>query len=106
MQEAITQYGRPDIYNTVQGSQFTSLEFTQALESRGIRISMNGKGRWVDNVFVERLWEKHEVRRSVSARSRMHQITFLVLNQRILRVGYRSLRVKRHQTATTYLIRG
>lgn len=39
-----------------QGSQFTSVEFTQVLQDRGIRISMDGKGRWVDNVFVERLW--------------------------------------------------
>ena len=56
LQEAITRYGTPEIFNTDQGAQFTSLEFTQALESRGVRISMDGKGRWVDNVFVERLW--------------------------------------------------
>lgn len=56
LQEALTKYGNPEIFNTDQGSQFTSTEFTQVLESRGIRISMDGKGRWVDNVFVERLW--------------------------------------------------
>jgi len=56
LQEAITRYGTPEIFNTDQGAQFTSLDFTQALESRGVRISMDGKGRWVDNVFVERLW--------------------------------------------------
>ena len=56
LQEAMTRYGVPEIFNTDQGSQFTSLEFTQVLDSRGIRISMDGKGRWVDNVFVERLW--------------------------------------------------
>ena len=56
LEEALTQYGTPEIFNTDQGSQFTSTDFTAALDSRGIRISMDGKGRWVDNVFVERLW--------------------------------------------------
>ena len=56
LQEAVAKYGTPEIFNTDQGSQFTSLEFIQALQSHGIRISMDGKGRWVDNVFVARLW--------------------------------------------------
>jgi putative transposase len=56
LQEAIAKYGRPEIFNTDQGSQFTSLEFTGVLQANGIRISMDGKGRWLDNVFVERLW--------------------------------------------------
>jgi len=56
LEEALTKYGTPEIFNTDQGSQFTSQEFTGMLHSRGIRISMDGKGRWVDNVFVERLW--------------------------------------------------
>ena len=56
LQEAIEHHGCPEIFNTDQGSQFTSDEFTQVLKDNGIRISMNGKGRWVDNVFVERLW--------------------------------------------------
>ena len=56
LQEAIAKYGRPEIFNTDQGSQFTSLEFTGVLQAHGIRISMDGKGRWLDNVFVERLW--------------------------------------------------
>ena len=56
LQEALTKYGSPEIFNTDQGSQFTSVEFTRVLESRDIRISMDGKGRWIDNVFVERLW--------------------------------------------------
>lgn len=54
--EALQHYGPPDIFNSDQGSQFTSTEFTQALLDRGIRIRMDGKGRWVDNVFIERLW--------------------------------------------------
>jgi putative transposase len=55
--EAITRYGVPEIFNTDQGCQFTSAEFTGLLQHHGIQISMDGKGRWVDNVFVERLWK-------------------------------------------------
>ena len=54
--EALAQYGPPAIFNTDQGSQFTSLEFTQTLKDAGVQISMDGKGRWMDNVFIERLW--------------------------------------------------
>ncbi len=57
VREAITRYGRPEIFNTDQGSQFTSYEFTQLLKDNEIRISMDGKGCWRDNVFVERLWK-------------------------------------------------
>ena len=56
LEEAITRYGTPEIFNTDQGSQFTSAEFTAVLKTHGIRISMDGKGCWRDNVFVERLW--------------------------------------------------
>ncbi len=56
LQEAITRYGTPEIFNTDQGSQFTSSEFTGQLKANGIRISMDGKGCWRDNVFAERLW--------------------------------------------------
>lgn len=56
LQEALGRYGRPEIFNTDQGSQFTSREFTNVLISAGVRISMDGKGRWMDNVFIERLW--------------------------------------------------
>ena len=57
VQEAIHRYGKPEIFNTDQGSQFTSLEFTQMLRNNGIAISMDGRGCWRDNVFVERLWK-------------------------------------------------
>jgi putative transposase len=57
VQEAIHRYGIPEIFNTDQGSQFTSVEFTQLLKDNGINISMDGKGCWRDNVFVERLWK-------------------------------------------------
>ncbi|MDM7994672.1 MAG: IS3 family transposase [Acidobacteriota bacterium] len=56
LEEAIALYGHPDIFNTDQGSQFTSAEFTGFLKEHNIRISMDGKGCWRDNVFVERLW--------------------------------------------------
>jgi putative transposase len=57
VQEAITRYGTPTIFNTDQGCQFTSQEFTGLLKQHGIQISMDGKGCWRDNVFVERLWK-------------------------------------------------
>jgi putative transposase len=56
VEEAIERYGRPEIFNTDQGSQFTSSEFIGLLKANGIRVSMDGKGCWRDNVFVERLW--------------------------------------------------
>ncbi len=54
--EALAKHGRPEIFNTDQGSQFTSAEFTGLLLAKAIAISMDGKGSWRDNVFVERLW--------------------------------------------------
>ncbi len=56
LEEVLDQFGRPEIFNTDQGSQFTSLWFTGVLQKAGIRISMDGRGRWIDNVFIERLW--------------------------------------------------
>jgi putative transposase len=56
LDEAMARYGRPEIMNTDQGSQFTAIEFIKALKDAGVAISMDGKGAWRDNVFVERLW--------------------------------------------------
>jgi putative transposase len=56
LEEALARYGRPEIFNTDQGSQFTSDAFTNTLQEAGIQISMDGKGRWMDNVMIERLW--------------------------------------------------
>ena len=56
LDEALKKYGKPEIFNTDQGSQFTSIDFTGRLKKEGIAISMDGKGRWCDNVFVERFW--------------------------------------------------
>ena len=56
LEEALTRYGTPEIFNTDQGAQFTAEDFTALLLAKGVRVSMDGKGRWVDNVFVERLW--------------------------------------------------
>ena len=56
LKQAINRYGYPEIFNTDQGSQFTSNQFTDVLKQHSIKISMDGKGRWLDNVFIERLW--------------------------------------------------
>jgi putative transposase len=62
LEEALARFGKPEIFDTDQGSQFTSTAFTEVLSKAGVRISMDGRGRWLDNVFVERLWRslKHE----------------------------------------------
>ena len=56
VEEALSRHGTPEIFNTDQGSQFTSTDFIKVLASREIKISMDGRGAWRDNVFVERLW--------------------------------------------------
>jgi putative transposase len=56
VEEALARYGKPEIFNTDQGSQFTCSDFTGLLLGKDIKISMDGKGAWRDNVFVERLW--------------------------------------------------
>jgi putative transposase len=56
LREAMDQHGRPEIFNTDQGVQFTSAAFLDELSSQGVRISMDGKGRFLDNIFIERLW--------------------------------------------------
>lgn len=56
LQEALFRFGKPEIFNTDQGSQFTSERFTKILLGQGVKISMDGKGRCLDNIFVERLW--------------------------------------------------
>ena len=56
LEEAMAKYGRPEIFNTDQGSQFTSPRFTELLIGAGVKVSMDGRGRWLDNVFIERLW--------------------------------------------------
>ena len=56
LEEALSRYGRPEIFNTDQGSQFTSGDFTGLLKRHEVMISMDGKGRCMDNIFVERLW--------------------------------------------------
>ncbi|WP_439646696.1 IS3 family transposase [Salidesulfovibrio brasiliensis] len=57
LEDAMNRYGVPEIFNTDQGSQFTSYEFTRTLRDAGVRISMDGRGRWMDNVMIERLWK-------------------------------------------------
>jgi Integrase core domain len=62
LEDALTRFGRPEIFNTDQGCQFASAAFTDPLTAAGVRNSMDGRGRWMDNVFIERLWcsLKHE----------------------------------------------
>jgi putative transposase len=62
LEEALARYEAPQIFNTDQGSQFTSEGFTRVLADHGVQVSMDGRGRWLDNVFIERLWRsvKHE----------------------------------------------
>ena len=62
LEEALARFGKPEIFNTDQGSQFTSQAFTGVLQDAGIQISMDGRGRFLDNIFIERLWRslKHE----------------------------------------------
>jgi putative transposase len=62
LEDALSQYGKPEIFNSDQGSQFTSEAFTGVLKRAGVAISMDGRGRALDNIFVERLWRnvKHE----------------------------------------------
>jgi putative transposase len=56
LEEAMERHGPPEIFNTDQGVQFTSADFIATLEARGVRVSMDGKGRFLDNIFIERLW--------------------------------------------------
>ena len=56
LEAALARYGPPEIFNTDQGSQFTSERFTDVLSAHHVKISMDGRGRWMDNVFIERLW--------------------------------------------------
>lgn len=62
LEDALSSHGKPEVFNSDQGSQFTSVAFTGALKREGIAISMDGRGRALDNIFVERLWRsvKHE----------------------------------------------
>ena len=82
LQEAIAKYGAPGIFNNDQGSQFTSVEFTSVFQGHGIKISMDSKGRRLDNVFVERLWRSvgwYRSRRSpVGARHVWTEYCFLL----------------------------
>jgi len=58
LREALARFGRPEIFNTDQGSQFTSADFTEVLREAKVRLSMDGRGRWMDNVFIKRLWRR------------------------------------------------
>jgi putative transposase len=70
LKEALARYGRPEIFNSDQGSQFTSSEFTEVLLDAKVQISMDGRGRWIDNRMIERLWRslnRRSAKRNTSA---------------------------------------
>ena len=90
LEDALARHGKPDIFNTDQGSQFTATAFTSALADRGIAISMDGKGAWRDNVFVERLWRSvSEARSSIDRyldfynRASEHPSVYVVEEKRV-----------------------
>lgn len=85
LEEALARFGRPEIFNTDQGAQFTDADFTGKLKAHGIAISMDGRGRWIDNVFIERLW-----------RSVKYEEVYLK--------GYDSLTEARHSLAAYFAI--
>ncbi|MCD6500180.1 MAG: transposase family protein [Deltaproteobacteria bacterium] len=60
-EQALMRYGQPEIFNTDQGSEFTDKTFTRTLVDRGVKVSMDGKGRCLDNVFVERPWRSFAI---------------------------------------------
>jgi len=70
LEETLARCGTPEIFNTDQGSQFTSFAFTGRLREAGVRISMDGRGRCMDNIFIERLWRSLKMRGGLSARDR------------------------------------
>ena len=92
LEEALGRHGRPDIFNTDQGSQFTSTDFTKVLKDARVAISMDGRGAWRDNVFVERLWRDGEVRGGLPARLR-ERLRGAVLDRALLRL------LQRHEAA-------
>ena len=65
LEEALQNHGKPRIFNTDQGAQFTSAAFTSKLEAAGVAISMDGRGRFMDNIFIERLWRSINTKRSI-----------------------------------------
>ena len=88
LEEALGK-GRPEIFNTDQGSQFTSEAFTQTLQEQRVQVSMDGKGRYLDNIFVERLW-----------RSIKYEEVYLkaAVRERLWRIKYEEVYLKAYQT--------
>jgi len=101
LEEALSRYGCPEIFNTDQGTQFTSEAFTDVLKEAGIDISMDGKGRWIDNVFVERLWRSVKYEEVVCYECDCHRMwrkrCFIKDEGRSLGVGLREQASNRHK---------
>ena len=92
--EALARYGRPEIFNTDQGSQFTSFDFTGALKDAGVAISMDGRGRCMNNIFIERLWRslKYEA-------VYLHELTDGFAAERVIREWIGFYNTERPQSA-------
>jgi putative transposase len=89
VEEALARYGRPEIFNTDQGSQFTSVAFTGLLLENAIAVSMDGRGAWRDNVFVERLWRSVKYEEVTPVRSICEQIQLVIFYLSTATVGLR-----------------
>jgi putative transposase len=87
LEEALARYGTPEIFNTDQGSQFTSAEFTDVLHQRGIRISMDGKGAWRDKGYVSHCTSFVGSERTFASRRRRQSLTPCVLRGALLPGG-------------------
>ena len=94
LEEAISKFGAPEIFNTDQGSQFTSEEWINVLKAAGVAISMDGKGRWIDNVFIERLWRLCAEGRYVAGSAACSGFTVNAWGMRTHNGGARSARRK------------
>ena len=73
LKEAMETYGRPEIFNTDQGVQFTSADFLAELQTQQVRVSMDGKGRYLDNIFIERLWRSLKYAEAAKRAKGVHQ---------------------------------
>src|SRR3546814_4736138 len=97
LEEALARFGKPEIFNTDQGSQFTSFAFTTVLREADVRISMDGRGRWMDNVFIERLWRSLKYECAYLNRSEEHTSEL----QSLMRISYAVFCLKKKKSTST-----
>jgi transposase InsO family protein len=105
LQKAL-EHGKPEIFNSDQGSQFTSSDFVGILESQGVKISMDGRGRAYDNIFIERLWRWSSMRKFTSRTMRQwrrHSSKYLSILSSTIKNGHTSLWTIKHRKRCTML---